>query len=850
MKKITLFLMVLLVSVLGLSAIVAGASASTVLFEDFYRGEYADFKNGEEEIASKDVVIFFGSAPTMEENVEYGVALQKDGSNQITYYKANKFNENDQNKFGIAISVGGDANAKHTGLQAGTYTVKAYERSTSDYSYANCIYSAEQTITISLDEIPAPTNVTFDKANGIVGWDAVNGAEKYIVKLYAGDTTIYEGQITETTINFSEKLRALDGATLDALQDKELAISVQSFTQNNKLAEPVVFGSELIIKVLDDVSDIKAMNSDTFYGVLKNDIIVSASDFSVSNIAGNDWGATTKSAFGNFVSTIDGLGNSIIVSNYTSTESYALFWAMDTQSALLNLVIEEDVVMNCSRNARRIGVVAYNLTTGSKITNCYVKARIDLIDGQPTNRIHLGTANNGATLSNCVFDVDVTKNGQDAAGVACTLKGTGTTPTVNNCVYIANDTTATMLTSSNYVDMDAFITAFKAEEVENQSTYTAWSVRNDQLFLYDTQLTFETIAGPTELAITGNSATWTAIDGVEEYTVKILGDETVYTGTVSGTTFDISKALASVSGSDLDKLNSKKLSVKVSASVQNANCEYTSVTSTYTVKVLANDADVKAMATVTNSSSGVQNTYGILKSDIIVTTADLTNTGINTGTASGNGGQYVMAYGTLDATSTIDGLGHKIIVDAEVSESYALFQILRGTIQNLGIETNVKTTGSYDAKRVCLLGYDIGSAVKVTNCYFDGTVDYVQGTVRAHVGMSNAATYTNCVFDVNVLKNSVDVAASNSNYAFLRMYPVASTSPVAYFTNCAYVVNDTDTNLSYSSAKTSMSGVGVYTDIASFITAFKAEEVANQSTYTAWSVDANDKLCLVGTQIA
>ena len=119
MKKITLFLMILLVSVLGLSAVVAGASTATVLYEDFYRGEYDAFKDGEAVDASKDVIIFFGSAPTIEENHEYGVAVQKDGSSQTTYYKANKFNLDDQNKFGIAISVGGDPTAKETGLQFG-----------------------------------------------------------------------------------------------------------------------------------------------------------------------------------------------------------------------------------------------------------------------------------------------------------------------------------------------------------------------------------------------------------------------------------------------------------------------------------------------------------------------------------------------------------------------------------------------------------------------------------------------------------------------------------------------------------------------------------------------------------
>lgn len=843
MKKITLFLMILLVSVLGLSAVVAGASASTVLFEDFYRGEYADFKNGEEEIAGKDVVIFFGSAPIMEENVEYGVALQKDGSNQITYYKANKFNENDQNKFGIAISVGGDPTAKDTGLQAGTYTVKAYERSTSDTFYADCSYSAEQTITISLDEIPAPTNVYFDKANGIVGWDAVNGAEKYIVKLYAGDTTIYEDQITETTINFSEKLRALDGATLDALQDKELAISVQSFTQNNKLAEPVIARSELFFKVLDDVSDIKAMNSNTYYGVFKNDIIVSASDFTdtVTNVA-NDYGSTTYAIKNQFVSSIDGLGRKLIVKDYTSSGSYALFGYLNDRVSISNLFIDTDIRINYAFNARRIGILAYTSHAGSSVTNCYIKAKVDALDGMPVSgssqRLHLMGRSNSTVFVNCVFDIDAKANGADISGAKCTPAGQSNNATFTNCSYVANDATATMLTSSNYVDMDAFITAFKAEEVANQSTYTAWSVRNDQLFLYDTQLTFETVAGPTGLAISGNSATWTAIDGVEEYNVQILGDETVYAGTVSGTKFDISNALASVSGTDLDKLNSKKLTVKVSANVQNANCEYTSATSTYTVKVISQASDITAMM-------GVENMYGVLKQDVQVEPADFT---VTFTTNNDYGGTYYFAFGDMKSTSTIDGLGRKISVsDYTSAYSYGLFNVMRGTLTNLVIDTNVSTNYNNNGRRICLIGYDVQATAKITNCYFTGTADIqttasLPSTNRVHLGSANGATYTNCIFNVEVTKNGVPATGE-----YLRLHPANGAWGKPTVTNSAYI--DSERTAAFSTV-TSVTNTNIYASIDTFISAFKANEVANQSTYTAWSVDANDKLCLVGTQIA
>ncbi|MBR7110943.1 MAG: hypothetical protein IKC83_03620, partial [Clostridia bacterium] len=171
-----------------------------------------------------------------------------------------------------------------------------------------------------------------------------------------------------------------------------------------------------------------------------------------------------------------------------------------------------------------------------------------------------------------------------------------------------------------------------------------------------------------------------------------------------------------------------------------------------------------------------------------------------------------------------------------------------GRIQNLGIETNVKTTStSADGKRVCLLGVEVRNTLEVNNCYFDGDINFVAGTFRAHTGLIDNAKYNNCVFDINLLANGEDVAATSSNYAYLRLSPANSGTPT--FTNCAYIVNDTNT--SAASANTSkITNATVCADLNTFISAFKANEVTNQSTYTAWSVDANDKLYLVGTQIA
>ncbi len=119
----------------------------------------------------------------------------------------------------------------------------------------------------------------------------------------------------------------------------------------------------------------------------------------------------------------------------------------------------------------------------TEVNDCFIGVRM-YSDNNVNRETVIGNFN-GGNMNNCIFDIAVYKNNVFQSGVG-TPTWHGKNNTVKNSTIIHNggaEYSSGLTNGSYYSKLSNFITAWKVNELVNQSTYTAWSVENDKLHL-------------------------------------------------------------------------------------------------------------------------------------------------------------------------------------------------------------------------------------------------------------------------------------------------------------------------------------------------------------------------------